>query len=213
MARARRQRAGGGAGESGGNSDRASLYQEVTDRIITELEAGRVLWVQPWDSAQAGLGLPANAATGRHYSGINILILWAAVIGKAYPSQSWLTFRQALGLGGAVRKGERGTTVVYADRFIPEAEKERARRDGDDPSFVPFLKRFTVFNVAQCAACQAARDRAPCGGAHAGDRGAYSRAWRRGLLCAGPGCDPGAAAIHVLPADRLLPDLLPRARP
>jgi antirestriction protein ArdC len=150
MAQARRQRASGGAGESGGNSDRASLYQEVTDRIITELEAGRVPWVQPWDSAQAGLGLPANAATGRRYSGINILILWAAVIGRAYPSQRWLTFRQALDLGGAVRKGERGTTVVYADRFIPEAEKERARREGDDPSFVPFLKRFTVFNVAQC---------------------------------------------------------------
>jgi antirestriction protein ArdC len=150
MAQARRQRAGGRAGETGGNSDRASLYQEVTDRIITELEAGRVPWVQPWDSAQAGLGLPANAATGRHYSGINVLILWAAVIGKAYPSQRWLTFRQALGLGGAVRKGERGTTVVYADRFIPGEERERARRDGDDPEAIPFLKRFTVFNVAQC---------------------------------------------------------------
>lgn len=49
-----------------------SLYQEVTDRIIAELEAGRLPWVQPWGRAKAGLGLPANAATGRRYSGINI---------------------------------------------------------------------------------------------------------------------------------------------
>jgi len=151
MAKARRRCANGksGAGEAGGG-DRASLYQEVTDRIVAELEAGRVPWVQPWVNAQAGLGLPRNAATGRHYSGINILILWAAVIDKAYPSQRWLTFRQALDLGGAVRKGERATTVVFADRFIPEEERERARRDGDDPHAIPFLKRFSVFNIAQC---------------------------------------------------------------
>jgi antirestriction protein ArdC len=28
--------------------DRKSLYQEITDRIITELEARRLPWVQPW---------------------------------------------------------------------------------------------------------------------------------------------------------------------
>ncbi len=153
MARARRQGAGGEAGGIRGGTkggDRGSLYQEVTDRIVAELEAGRVPWVQPWSSGTAGLGLPRNAATGRQYSGINILILWAAVIDKAYSCQRWLTFRQALSLGGAVRKGERGTTVVYADRFVPDDERERARRDGDEPESVPFLKRFAVFNVAQC---------------------------------------------------------------
>jgi antirestriction protein ArdC len=156
MAKAWRQGASGesGAGEAGGRrqeaGDRAGLYQEVTDRIVAELEAGRVPWVRPWDNARGDVGLPRNAATGRPYSGINILILWAAVIDKAYPAQRWLTFRQALDLGGAVRKGERGTTVVYADRFIPEDERERARRHDDEPSAIPFLKRFTVFNVAQC---------------------------------------------------------------
>jgi antirestriction protein ArdC len=72
------------------------------------------------------------------------------VIENGYPSQSWLTFRQALEAGGNVRKGERGTRVVYADRFTPEAEKERARQTGGEARAVPFLKRFTVFNVAQC---------------------------------------------------------------
>jgi antirestriction protein ArdC len=52
--------------------------------------------------------------------------------------------------GGCVRKGERGTIVVYADRFTPEAEKERARETGEDAKAVPFLKKFVLFNVAQC---------------------------------------------------------------
>ena len=131
---------------------RSSIYDDITTRIIAELEAGRLPWVQPWGtaSAKAPLALPRNAATSRQYSGINILILWGAVVQQGYPTQDWLTFRQALALGGNVRKGERGTTVVYADRFTPEDEKRRARETGDTPGQIPFLKRFTVFNAAQC---------------------------------------------------------------
>src|ERR1700688_4748459 len=132
--------------------DRASLYDEITTRIITELEAGRVPWVQPWGTAaaKAPLAMPKNAATGRNYSGINVLILWGSVIEHGFPVQGWVTFRQALSLGGNVRKGEHGTTVVYADRFIPDDERKRAQRDGDEPGTIPFLKRFTVFNTDQC---------------------------------------------------------------
>lgn len=131
--------------------DRASLYQEITDRIVAELEFGRVPWVQPWGGGgSAGVGLPQNAATGRRYSGINILLLWGAVIERGFAGQAWLTFRQAFALGGSVRKGERGTTVVYADRFTPRDERDRARRNGDEPRGVHFLKRFTVFNTEQC---------------------------------------------------------------
>ncbi len=133
-------------------SDRASLYDDITGKIIAELEAGRFPWVQPWGSAsvKAPLAMPRNAATGRHYSGINVLILWGAVIQHGFPGQSWLTFRQALSLGGNVRRGERGTTVVYADRFTPEDERRRAREAGEEAAAIPFLKRFTVFNAAQC---------------------------------------------------------------
>jgi len=131
---------------------RTNLYDDITDKIIAELEEGRLPWVQPWGTAaaQAPLAMPRNASTGRQYSGINVLILWGAVIQQGYPTQHWLTFRQALSLGGNVRKGERGTTVVYADRFTPEDEKRRARETGEDASSIPFLKRFTVFNAAQC---------------------------------------------------------------
>lgn len=133
-------------------ADRTSLYAEITARIIAELDAGRLPWVQPWGTpaAAAPLGLPRNAATGRAYTGVNVLILWGAVVARGYSGQSWLTFRQALALGGHVRKGERGTTVVYADRFIPDDERRRARDAGEEPQTIPFLKRFTVFNCAQC---------------------------------------------------------------
>jgi antirestriction protein ArdC len=132
-------------------AERANLYDEVTSRIVAELEAGRVPWVQPWGrSGGTGPGLPRNALTARNYSGVNVLILWGAVIEHGWPSQSWLTFKQARDAGGCVIKGEHGTTVVYADRFTPEAEKERARQNGDEAKAIPFLKRFTVFNVAQC---------------------------------------------------------------
>lgn len=133
-------------------SDRSSLYDDITNKIIAELEAGRVPWVQPWGTAaaKAPLAMPKNAATGRQYSGINVLILWGSVIEHGFPGQSWLTFRQALALGGNVRKGEHGTTVVYADRFVPDDEKKRARETGEDAQAIPFLKRFTVFNVVQC---------------------------------------------------------------
>lgn len=133
--------------------DRASLYQEITDKIIAELERGHLPWVQPWGSSpvKAPLAMPENAATRRRYSGINVLILWSAVIEHRFSGQRWVTFRQALGLGGHVRKGETGTTVVYADRFIPGEERQRAERDGDEPEAIPFLKRFTLFNTEQCA--------------------------------------------------------------
>ncbi|ODT73725.1 MAG: antirepressor [Pelagibacterium sp. SCN 64-44] len=135
-----------------GGGNRTDLYDDITDRIIAELEKGRLPWVQPWGTtaAKAPLAMPRNAATSRQYSGINVLILWGAVIQHGFPSQHWLTFRQALALGGNVRKGEHGTTVVYADRFVPDDEKRRAQETGEEAAAIPFLKRFTVFNAAQC---------------------------------------------------------------
>jgi antirestriction protein ArdC len=131
---------------------RGSLYAEVTARVIGELEAGRLPWVQPWDSAACGCTMPANEATGRRYSGINVLILWSAVVERGFRVQRWVTFRQALNLGGHVRRGEKGTVICYADRFTPAAEQDRARDEDREARQVAFLKRFTVFNVDQCEA-------------------------------------------------------------
>ena len=144
------------------NTNAQSLYDAVTARIVAELEQGRFPWVQPWASCgTTPLGLPLNASTGRVYSGINVLLLWAAAIERGRPSQRWLTFRQALAMGGAVRKGEKGTMVIYADTFIPKAEQEKANASGEKALRVGFLKRFTVFHVQLCDGLPADADAAP----------------------------------------------------
>ena len=106
-------------------SDRANLYDDITGKIIAELEAGRFPWVQPWGSAsvKAPLAMPRNAATGRQYSGINVLILWGAVIQHGFPGQSWLTFRQALAPGSPKpqrrRRSIRGVRPLAAEGRSP----------------------------------------------------------------------------------------------
>jgi antirestriction protein ArdC len=130
---------------------RASVYDEVTATIIRQLEAGVAPWAKPWNKVGGGsVVMPANAVSAKRYSGINVLLLWGSMIERGYSSPLFLTFKQALDLGGSVRKGEKATSVVYADRFIPAGEKAKAEEENRDAKAVPFLKRFSVFNVEQC---------------------------------------------------------------
>jgi antirestriction protein ArdC len=131
---------------------RDNLYRDITDKIIAELEQGIVPWVQPWSSGKqrSPLGLPVNGLTRRSYSGINILLLWAAIEERGFASPYWVTFKQCIAMGGSVRKGEKGTHVYFADRFVPQKEKVRANETGDEPNSIAFLKRYTVFNAEQC---------------------------------------------------------------
>jgi len=140
--------------------ERQSLYGEVTAQIIAELEEGRLPWVQPWDAARCPCTMPRNGVSGRAYSGINVLILWAAGMGASGPgasgtresfsSQRWLTYKQAEKAGGHVRRGEKGTVICYADRFTPREEASRAQSQDREARTIAFLKRFTVFNFDQC---------------------------------------------------------------
>ncbi len=131
---------------------RDNIYREITDKIIAELERGIVPWVQPWTSTRqlCPLGLPVNGLTRRSYSGINILLLWSALEERGFASPYWVTFKQCIAMGGSVRKGEKGTHVYFADKFVPQKEKARATEAGDEPNSIAFLKRYTVFNAEQC---------------------------------------------------------------
>lgn len=119
-----------------------SLYETVTANILAELEAGAIPWLQNWKPSSGGL-LPANAITKRSYSGINIPILWYTAKARQYERHLWLTFQQALAAGANVRKGERGTHVVFAK---PITFKDR---DTAEEKKIRLLKTFSVFNVAQ----------------------------------------------------------------
>ena len=84
------------------------LYKDVTARILAELEAGAPPWIKPW-SATPGRNHPHNAATGRPYSGCNVVLLWMTAARHGWSEPRFLTFKQAIELGGNVRKGEHGT--------------------------------------------------------------------------------------------------------
>ena len=119
------------------------LYAEVSTRIVAELEAGAAPWAKPW-SATAGQNVPQNAVTNRPYSGCNVILLWLAR-SRGWSTPRFLTFKQALGAGGNVRKGEHGTRVFFVKQLqIKDGDGE------DDTRLIPMLREYTVFNVEQC---------------------------------------------------------------
>jgi len=122
-----------------------SVYEEVTRKIIEELEQGTAPWVKPWQGGD--VGMPYNATSQRRYSGVNVLLLWGEGFAKGYRHNGWLTFKQARGLGGHVKKGSRGCSIVYASTF---SRMERDKDTGEEKEKkIPFLKGYTVFNVEQ----------------------------------------------------------------
>lgn len=110
-----------------------SVYTQVTNQIIEALEQGVIPWKKTWASSA-----PANFVTKKAYRGINTLLLAL----NSYSSPYWVTFKQAQGLGGSVKKGEKSTTVVYW-QFISKTDD-----DGNEVKF-PMLKYYQVFNLEQ----------------------------------------------------------------
>jgi antirestriction protein ArdC len=127
---------------------RADFYQRITDTIIQNLEQVTRPWTKPWTttSSISGAARPLRH-DGNPYRGINVLILWSEATDNGYRFSTWMTYRQAQSLGAQVRKGERGTTIVYA-KPIPVLNEE-ATTDNDTMRTVPVLRTYTVFNVDQ----------------------------------------------------------------
>jgi len=118
-----------------------SVYEVITNRIITQLESGVAPWRKPW-RVHGKNGLPRNLVTGHEYRGVNLWML----LGSGYGSPYWLTFRQARELEGHVRQGEQGLPVVYW-KF-----EKREVQDGDElvEKSSVLCRYYTVFNVEQC---------------------------------------------------------------
>jgi antirestriction protein ArdC len=119
------------------NAKRGSVYDLITERVISLLERGTVPWKMPW---QSQTGLPCNLITKRPYRGINVFLLRA----MCYESPFWLTFRQAAELGGNVRKGEKACPVVFwKQRTIDDKETGEEKE-------IPLLRFYHLFNINQC---------------------------------------------------------------
>ena len=109
-------------------------------------------WVQPWGTAaaKAPLAMPKNAATGRQYSGINVLILWGAVIEHGFPAQGWLTFAKRSRSAAMCARANTAPPSSMPTALCPMRRSGARRETGEEAPAIPFLKRFTVFNPAQC---------------------------------------------------------------
>lgn len=125
------------------------LYQQVTDQIVTELEKGVAPWVRPWRrlSDEFG-GAPHNAFSKRAYRGVNAILLSMTMGARGLGDPRWLTYRQALALGGNVRKGEKSTQVVFWKPVTVAASPKPGEVESEKS--IPILRSYSVFNVEQC---------------------------------------------------------------
>ncbi|AAP95800.1 antirestriction protein [[Haemophilus] ducreyi] len=131
------------------------LYQQITDQIIDELKTGTMPWIRPWDNSSPPMVIPCNGETGRHYSGINILLLWMSTMRQKFTQRKWVTFQGAQHLGGKVRVGEKSTVII----FYKQTQLEETDDEGNvvfDENGEPkmktsiFIQGHHVFNIEQC---------------------------------------------------------------
>jgi antirestriction protein ArdC len=128
-------------------TDKLDVYSRVTNKIVADLERGNLTWLQPWQAGhQAGPVSRPLRTGGKAYRGVNVLMLWAAAMERGYSNPLWMTYKQAAELGGQVRKGEKGSLVVYADKFTKEGTDDKGAAVEIE---IPFMKGYTVFNAEQ----------------------------------------------------------------
>jgi len=129
------------------NNERQDVYTRITDKIIADLEQGVRTWMKPWNAGNtAGRIMRPLRFNGIAYSGINILMLWAESVAKGFSSPTWMTFRQAAELDAHVRKGEKGSLVVFANAITRTEENDEGEQEERS---IPYMKGYTVFNVEQ----------------------------------------------------------------
>jgi antirestriction protein ArdC len=120
----------------------ALIYQQVTDSIIKQLEQGATPWVKQWNGSSSA---DHNAVSKKGYNGINTLILAMSAAANGFKSNEWATYKQWLQLGGQVRKGTKGTTII----FYSPVTGSKISADGSEKSYHYVLKSYSVFNADQ----------------------------------------------------------------
>lgn len=130
------------------STSRYDVYSRITSQIVASLEHGVRPWVRPWNAEHAAGRITRPLRfNGQPYSGINILSLWMSASAHGFAAPIWMTFRQAIALNAHVRKGEKGSLVVYANAIT---RTERDEKTGEEVERdIPYMKAYSVFNVEQ----------------------------------------------------------------
>lgn len=123
--------------------DRSDIYTEVTSIIVKSLEEGQAsgAWEMPWHGFSS---MPQNAVTKKQYRGVNVPLLWICQQQRGFASGCWATYRQWQAAGAQVRKGEKGTPIVFWKTIDIEPQGEDAEAETR-----MFARHSTVFNAAQ----------------------------------------------------------------
>jgi antirestriction protein ArdC len=130
------------------STDKADVYQKVTNAIINSIEQGVGNWRMPWHTSGKFAFSPINVASKKPYRGINTVCLWAAAQAKGYERGEWATYQQWQDKGAQVRKGEKATTVVFW-KFANNTETEEGEDSPKSGSRLLFTRGYSVFNAAQ----------------------------------------------------------------
>lgn len=120
---------------------RFDIRDEIANRFIAALDEGKLPWTRPWTGG--GANRPHNPATGTRYRGSNLMLLSLVQHLNSYTSTAWVTLKGAGTLGGRIRKGEKGTAVLFW-KFI----RKEDQTTGGVSSF-PLAQYYTVFNADQ----------------------------------------------------------------
>ncbi len=129
-------------------TNRQDVYSRITSQIVASLEQGVRPWVKPWKAEHAAGRITRPLRhNGKTYSGINIISLWMSAELQGFSAPIWMTFRQALELGAHVRKGEKGSLVVYANTISRTEHDDNSGEDVERE--IPYMKSYAVFNVEQ----------------------------------------------------------------
>ena len=131
--------------------------KKVSDELIEQIKRGVAPWQKPW---KPGERISAeNFSTGKRYTGGNSLYLMSRAIRDGRGDNRWGTYNQIREAGGQVRKGEKGTQVLFfTDRTAKAAKDEQGKtikdKDGktiyeEEQRSRPICKQYTVFNVEQ----------------------------------------------------------------
>ncbi|MGB9154080.1 MAG: zincin-like metallopeptidase domain-containing protein [Alphaproteobacteria bacterium] len=130
------------------DDSKQDIFARVTGKIIADLEKGIRPWQQPWSGANAGTRIVRpRRHNGEPYNGVNILLLWGSATEKGFQNPTFMTFKQAEDYGAHVRKGEKASPVVYANKITKTETDAKTGEDFDVQ--IPFMKGYSVFNVDQ----------------------------------------------------------------
>jgi antirestriction protein ArdC len=108
-------------------SHELTTFAQITMKIIEAIKSGPGAFRMPWHSPGGMTAFPINAATEAPYRGINVLSLWIDAIHRNFATGAWASYKQWQSLGAQVRKGERGSLIVFYKRLETEDEDEEQR--------------------------------------------------------------------------------------